>query len=147
MTFFVKHWILGIAFTTFTLLAIVVIYLLRNFSVKFWEKQRQTSADLYGSIEESLSAIEDIRANKGVDNAMRKFFHYSKKDFRAFRKSLIRDQFFVMAIWSIIAIINTLVFAPSIPLVRNGVISLGTVFLIQVFSSCSPRSTFKASNI
>ncbi|MEE9411222.1 MAG: ABC transporter ATP-binding protein [Candidatus Heimdallarchaeota archaeon] len=134
VTFFVKHWILGIAFTTFTLLAIVVIYLLRNFSVKFWEKQRQTSADLYGSIEESLSAIEDIRANKGVDNAMRKFFHYSKKDFRAFRKSLIRDQFFVMAIWSIIAIINTLVFAPSIPLLNTGIITLGTIFLIQMFA-------------
>ena len=134
VTFFVKHWILGIAFTTFTLLAIVVIYLLRNFSVKFWEKQRQTSADLYGSIEESLSAIEDIRANKGVDNAMRKFFHYSKKGCRAFRKSLIRDQFFVMAIWSIIAIINTLVFAPSIPLLNTGIITLGTIFLIQMFA-------------
>ncbi len=134
VTFFVKHWILGIAFTLFTVLAIVVIYLLRNFSVKSWEKQRQTSADLYGTIEESLSAVEDIKANAGVKNAMRKFFDYSKKDYGAFRRALIRDQFFVIAIWSIIAIINTLVFAPSIPLLNQGIFTLGTLFLIQMLA-------------
>ena len=134
VTFFVKHWILGIAFTAFTLLAILVIYLLRNFSVKSWEKQRQTSADLYGTIEESLSAVEDIKANAGIKNSMRKFFDYSRKDYRAFRRALIRDQFFVIAIWSIIAIINTLVFAPSIPLLNQGILTLGTIFLIQMFA-------------
>ena len=134
ITFFIKHWILGIAFSLFTLLAIVIIYLLRNFSVKSWEKQRQTSADLYGTIEESLSSVEDIKANAGVKNAMRKFFDYSKKDYRAFRRALIRDQFFVIAIWSIIAIINTLVFAPSIPLLNQGIFTLGTIFLIQMLA-------------
>ena len=134
VTFFVKHWILGIAFTTFTFLAILVIYLLRNFSVKSWEKQRQTSADLYGTIEESLSAVEDIKANAGIQYSMRKFFDYSKNDYRAFRRALIRDQFFVIAIWSIIAIINTLVFAPSIPLLNQGFLTLGTIFLIQMFA-------------
>ena len=74
------------SFTGFTLLAIVVMYILRNYSVKAWEKQRQTSADMYGTIEESLSAVEDIRANGGVRNAMRKFFDASRKDFKAFKR-------------------------------------------------------------
>jgi ATP-binding cassette subfamily B protein len=134
ITFFTKHWILGVAFTAFTLLAIIIMYILRNFSVKAWEKQRQTSADMYGTIEESLSAIEDIRANGGVRNAMRKFFDYSRKDFKAWKKALVRGQLFVMSIWGVIAIINTLVFAPSIPLLENNVISLGTVFLIQIYA-------------
>ncbi len=139
---FSKHWIIGLSFTAFTFLAIIIMYILRNFSVKAWEKQRQTSADLYGTIEESLSAIEDIRANRGIKNSMRKFFDASRKDFKAFKRALVRGQVFVMAIWGVIAIINTLIFAPSIPLVRNGVIDLPTVFLIQMFAGILLRPIF-----
>ncbi len=139
---FSKHWIIGLSFTAFTLLAIVVMYVLRNFSVKAWEQQRQTSADMYGTIEESLSAIEDIRANAGIKNSMRKFFDASRKDFKAFRKALVRGQVFVMSIWTVIAIINTLVFAPSIPLVNRGIIDLPTIFLIQMFAGILLRPIF-----
>ncbi|MHA2357483.1 MAG: ABC transporter ATP-binding protein [Candidatus Heimdallarchaeaceae archaeon] len=142
ITFFVKHWTLGLAFSAFTILAIIIMFILRNFSTKSWEKQRQTSADLYGTIEESLSAIEDIRANAGEKNAMRKFFDYSRRDFKAFRRALIRDQLFAMTIWGIIALINTMVFAPSIPLLNNGIITLGTIFLIQVYAAILLRPIF-----
>jgi ATP-binding cassette subfamily B protein len=139
---FSKHWIIGLSFTAFTFLAIVIMYVLRNFSVKAWENQRQTSADMYGTIEESLSAIEDIRANGGIKNSMRKFFDASRKDFQAFKKALVRGQVFVMAIWGVIAIINTLIFAPSIPLVQRGIIDLPTVFLIQMFAGILLRPIF-----
>ena len=142
ITFFVKHWILGLSFTAFTLLAIIVMYKMRNFSVKSWEKQRDASADRFGTIEESLSAVEDIRANGGVNNAMRKFFHYSKIHYKAFHRALIRDQLFVVAIWGIIALINTLVFAPSIPLFESGIITLGTIFLVQVYAGILLRPIF-----
>ncbi len=131
---FSKHWIIGLSFTIFTLFAIIVMYLMRNFAVKSWEKQRQASADMYGTIEENLSAIEDIRANDAIRNTMNKFYKSSKKDFGAFRRALIRDQFFAMAIWGVIALINTMVFAPSLPLYLNGHITLGTIFLIQMFA-------------
>ncbi|MHA1622594.1 MAG: ABC transporter ATP-binding protein [Candidatus Heimdallarchaeaceae archaeon] len=134
IAFFIKHWILGLSFTIFTLLAIIVMYVLRNFSIKAWEQQRQTSADLFGTIEENLSAIEDVKANGAVNYSMKKFFDYSRKDVRAFRRALIREQLFVTAIWGIIAIINTLIFAPSIPLLNRGIITLGTIFLIQIFA-------------
>lgn len=139
---FSKHWIIGLSFTVFTMLAIVVMYILRNFSVKAWEQQRQTSADMYGTIEESLSAIEDIRANRGIQNSMHKFYDASRKDFKAFKRALVRGQVFVMAIWGVIAIINTLVFGPSIPLVSNGIIDLPTVFLIQMFAGILLRPIF-----
>jgi len=139
---FTKHWIIGLSFTVFTALAIILMYILRNFSVKAWEEQRQTSADMYGVIEESLSAIEDIRANGGVRNTMRKFYETSRRDFKAFKKALVRGQVFVMAIWSVIAIINTLIFAPSIPLVQRGIIDLPTVFLIQMFAGILLRPIF-----
>ena len=139
---FAKHWIIGLSFTAFTILAIVLMYVLRNYSVKAWEEQRQTSADMYGTIEESLSAIEDIRANGGFGNSMRKFFDASRKDFKAFKKALLRGQVFVMNIWGVIAIINTLVFAPSIPLVQRGIIDLPTVFLIQMFAGILLRPIF-----
>ena len=142
ITFFTKHWIIGLAFTVFTFLAIAIMYALRNFSVKAWEQQRQTSADMYGTIEENLSAIEDIRANGGIRNAMRKFIDSSRKDFQAFKKALVRGQLFVMSIWGVIAIINTLVFAPSIPLLENGIITLGTVFLIQIYAGLLLRPIF-----
>jgi ABC-type multidrug transport system fused ATPase/permease subunit len=141
-TFFVKHWILGISFTAFTFLAIIVIYKMRNFSVKSWEKQREASAEMFGTIEESLSAVEDIRANAGISNAMRKFFHYSKNNYQTFHRALVRDQLFVITIWGIIALINTLVFASSIPLFDNGIITLGTIFLVQVYAGILLRPIF-----
>ena len=131
---FIKHWIIGISFTVFTIIALIMMYILRNFSVQAWENQRQTSADMYGTIEESLRALEDIRSNDGVRYTMHKFFDVSKKDFNAFRKALLRGQAFVMTIWVFIAFINTLVFVPSIPLLNNSIITLGTIFLIQVFA-------------
>ena len=131
---FIKHWIIGISFTVFTIIALIMMYILRNFSVQAWENQRQTSADMYGTIEESLSALEDIKSNDGVRYTMHKFFDVSKKDFNAFRKALLRGQAFVMTIWVFIAFINTLVFVPSIPLLNNSIITLGTIFLIQVFA-------------
>jgi len=143
VTLFTKHWILGLAFSVFTILAIVIMYRMRNFSVKSWEKQRETSANLFGTIEENLSAVEDIRANGSVKNAMSKFFDHSRRNFKAFRRALIRDQLFVMTIWGIIAIINTLVFAPSIPLLNNGIITLGTIFLVQVFAGILLRPIFQ----
>jgi len=139
---FSKHWIIGLSFTAFTLLAIILMYVLRNFSVKAWEEQRQTSADMYGTIEESLSAIEDIKSNDGIKNSMRKFFDASRKDFKAFRRAIIRGQVFVMNIWVVIAIINTLIFAPSIPLVQRGIIDLPTIFLIQMFAGILLRPIF-----
>ncbi|MHA1686489.1 MAG: ABC transporter ATP-binding protein [Candidatus Heimdallarchaeaceae archaeon] len=142
IAFFIKHWILGLSFTIFTLLAIIVMYVLRNFSIKAWEQQRQTSADLFGTIEENLSAIEDVKANGAVNYSMKKFFDYSRKDVRAFRRALIREQLFVTAIWGIIAIINTLIFAPSIPLLNRGIITLGTIFLIQIFAGMLLRPIF-----
>ncbi|NPD87997.1 MAG: ABC transporter ATP-binding protein [Asgard group archaeon] len=142
VTFFVKHWTLGLSFSAFTLLAIIVMYKMRNFSVKSWEKQREASADMFGTIEESLSAIEDIRANGGVSNAMRKFFHYSKINYKSFHRALVRDQLFVITIWGIIALINTLVFAPSIPLFNKGIITLGTIFLVQVYAGILLRPIF-----
>ncbi|MHA1224319.1 MAG: ABC transporter ATP-binding protein, partial [Candidatus Heimdallarchaeaceae archaeon] len=123
-------------------LAIIVMYVLRNFSIKAWEQQRQTSADLFGTIEENLSAIEDVKANGAVNYSMKKFFDYSRKDVRAFRRALIREQLFVTAIWGIIAIINTLIFAPSIPLLNRGIITLGTIFLIQIFAGMLLRPIF-----
>ncbi|MCG3225723.1 MAG: ABC transporter ATP-binding protein [Candidatus Heimdallarchaeota archaeon] len=142
VTFFVKHWTLGLSFSAFTLLAIIVMYKMRNFSVKYWEKQREASADMFGTIEESLSAVEDIRANGGVSNAMRKFFHYSKINYKTFHRALVRDQLFVITIWGIIALINTLVFAPSIPLFDKGIITLGTIFLVQVYAGILLRPIF-----
>jgi len=47
-----------------------------------------------------------------------------------------------MAIWGVIALINTLVFAPSIPLLENNIISLGTVFLIQIYAGLLLRPIF-----
>ncbi|MHA1408377.1 MAG: ABC transporter ATP-binding protein [Candidatus Heimdallarchaeaceae archaeon] len=142
ITFFIKHWILGLSFTIFTVLAIIVMYVLRNFSIRAWEQQRQTSADLFGTIEENLSAIEDVKANGAVNYTMKKFFDYSRKDVRAFRRALIREQLYVTAIWGIIAIINTLIFAPSIPLLNRGIITLGTIFLIQIFAGMLLRPIF-----
>jgi ABC-type multidrug transport system fused ATPase/permease subunit len=53
---------MGLAISIYVLLVLTFLYRLRSLAVKAAEEERETSARLYGFIEERLAGIDDIRA-------------------------------------------------------------------------------------
>lgn len=98
------------------------------------EEERETSAQLYGFIEERLAGIEDIRANGGGEASMASFVPVATDFFNrtriAWRK---RAQFWVgsnTAFWSgdIIALVL------GVLLVTSDAITVGTAFLLLQYT-------------
>ncbi len=65
--------LVGIVYSIFVIVVLNVVYRLRNMAVAAAEEERETSALLYGFIEERLAAIDDIRANGAGVFTMRRF--------------------------------------------------------------------------
>lgn len=65
--------LMGVAYTGFVGVVLVTVWRMRNLAVDAAEEERETSALLYGFIEERLAAIDDIRANGAGHATMRRF--------------------------------------------------------------------------
>ena len=62
---------MGVAYTVVVVLG--TAWRMRTMAVDAAEEERETSALLYGFIEERLAAIDDIRANDAGPSTMRRF--------------------------------------------------------------------------
>src|SRR5205814_5489691 len=69
----------------FTLVALAVMFRIRNVALKPWKAFRQASADLFGFLEERIGGTEDIRASGAIPYVMRRFYGYARQ--RIDRKS------------------------------------------------------------
>lgn len=123
-------WRMGLGISTYVLAVLVLLMRMRSMAVAASEEERETSAQLYGFVEERLAGIDDIRANGGGPASMASFVPVSTDFFTrtrvAWRK---RGQFWVAAntaFWSgdIIAL------AMGVYLVTSDAITVGTAFLL-----------------
>jgi ABC-type multidrug transport system fused ATPase/permease subunit len=65
--------VVGVAYTAFVVIVLGTVWRMRNMAVEAAEEERETSALLYGFIEERLAALDDIRANGAGRSTMRRF--------------------------------------------------------------------------
>ena len=72
-----QDWRAGLVFAAFSVLALVVLRHSRDHAVPARPRHREASAELFGSIEERLAGLEDVRANGGGQHAMRRFHEVS----------------------------------------------------------------------
>ena len=64
---------MGVAYSAFVAGVLASVWRMRNMAVDAAEEERESSALLYGFIEERLAAIDDIRANGAGPATMRRF--------------------------------------------------------------------------
>ncbi|MBA3531763.1 MAG: ABC transporter ATP-binding protein [Ardenticatenales bacterium] len=84
---FREDWRVGTALTIFTLLAYAVLSRTHDFAVAATTDERQSSAQLFGFLEERLSGIHDIRANGAGAYTMRRFYEVAHDFFYMGRQS------------------------------------------------------------
>lgn len=124
----------GLALTVFVIITLLVLIVLRDVAVARWEVARQSSAELFGFIEERLAGTEDIRSSGAVDYTLRRFFERS----RVLLRRELGASFLGISAFSttiiLFAIGTAIALGLGVYLFQDGEITLGTVYLIFRYS-------------
>jgi ABC-type multidrug transport system fused ATPase/permease subunit len=125
-----EDWRLGTAMAVYVLGVMTLLVRMRHLAERASEEERETSARLYGFIEERLDGLDDIRANGAGRHTMFVFVEVMRDFYvrtrRAWRK---RTAFWVVsntAYWTG----DVIALAVGVWLVIEGEITVGTAYLI-----------------
>ena len=86
---FVEGWIFGLIFLGFTILALIGLYFVRKVSSPLWKKVRESTTALYGTIEESISGLEDIKGNGADEFIMKNYHEIAQTNYKNKSKAMI----------------------------------------------------------
>jgi ATP-binding cassette subfamily B protein len=128
-----EDWRIGLALTLFATIVLLVISSLRSISISYWKAFRQTSAELYGFLEERLTGTEDIRSSGAQAYVMRRLFTYTRERVRTARIARLFSVIPWCAPFLSFALGNILTFTVTAWLYRANALSLGTAFLIYYY--------------
>jgi ATP-binding cassette subfamily B protein len=121
----------GLALTVFAAVAVYVMAgPLRNYSVKYWRRQREVEAQMYGFLGERLGGTEDIRSSGAEAHVMNGLaLHH-----RAWLAARRRGVYAGTVLWSttivLFAVGSAVAFGVGAYLWSLGAITLGTVYLL-----------------
>ena len=130
---FQVNWMVGVAFIVFTVIAMLVLKKMRNYAVPRWVDTRQSSASLFGFLEERLVGTEDVRSNGATQYVMRRLFELSRIKLGTDKKAYFASGVTWNTTILIFAIGTGMAWSFGAYLFWKGSISLGTVFLIYLY--------------
>ncbi len=130
-----EDWRVGTALTAFVIIAFGVYNLIRSFAVPAYTAEREGYSKLYGFIEERLIGIEDIRTNGANAYTMDRFYDVNRDAYRRVLRSEIRGEV-VQAITRIMFALGLAIsMGMGIYLFRDGVFTIGTVFMVVHYTA------------
>ncbi len=130
----VQDWRAGLPLSLFTLISLGVINAVRGIGVPYWKVFRQSSADLYGFLEERITGTEDIRSSGAQAYMLHRLYTYTRERLRASRTARL-----ISSIpWSFpslaLAIERILAFLLIAWFYQSGTMTLGMAFLIYYYA-------------
>ncbi|GGS33309.1 ABC transporter ATP-binding protein [Deinococcus knuensis] len=131
--FFREDWRVGLGVTTFTLITLIAMNRVRKLGVEPTRLERESSARLFGFVEERLTGLEDIRSlgagghhlNRFL-GVQREFFTRSINSWR--RRSVVWQLSMLLFAVGYVAVLST-----AVGLYAAGTITLGTAFLMYQY--------------
>jgi ATP-binding cassette subfamily B protein len=126
---------LGLAFTVFILLAVVMLGRVRQLGTPHWRQDRQHSATFYGYVGEVLTATEDIRSSGAEGHVLRRFFEHLRDWWPARFKANVWGQAMMMAAIIAFAIGDAIAYGLGGGLYGQGAISLGAVYMVIAYTA------------
>lgn len=131
---FFQDWRAALALGISTLLLLGGVNALRNLSIPQWRIFRQSSAELYGFLEERIGGTEDIRSSGAQAYMLRRLYHYTRTRFYTGRKARIIS----VLPWSVpnflFALMTLTAFLLIAQFYRDGSMTLGMAFLIYFYT-------------
>lgn len=130
---FLEHVVAGWTVVAFTAVLAGAMYLLRAVAVSATSAERGSSAELFGFIEERLSAIEDIRANGAGRFVMRRFQPVMRRYYQRSVGAWIRRSIIWTTSIGLFSAGTLVALAVGSWLVLRGSVTLGVAFLLITY--------------
>jgi ABC-type multidrug transport system fused ATPase/permease subunit len=112
---------------------------LRNIAVPHWKEERQSSAELFGFLEERLAGTGDIRSNGAEPYVMRSFYRLMRELLRRSLKAGLMVNIMLNTMFLLFALGTAAAFAVGAWLFYAEVLTIGTVYLIFHYTSMLER--------
>lgn len=135
-------WRMGLLLLTFAVLVIVLMLPLQSIAVPHFRAARQTSAELASFLEERFSSIEDIHSLGAQSYVMLRLSQLARRMLRTTRLSNVTGQFFSSSIEICLAFAISAVLTLGAYLLRNGQMSLGTVYVTYYYITLLSQSLY-----
>jgi len=132
--FFTVHLWIGAAMLAFTVIAIVTINAVRDLATPFWDKARQSAAELYGFLEERLASTEDVRANGATAYVLQRLSMRLRAQLRSELTANLLSVTSLTLTTTLFAAGTAVSLALAAYLHLRGALSLGGVFLVFSYS-------------
>ncbi len=126
---FLEDWRAGLAFSSFALVAMLLLNRVRDIAMNDEKDRRQAESELFGFIEEQLSGTEDIRANGAVDYSLRQLGVLQGKAFRSNYRARKKEWLIHLVMGAALLLGNLTAIFSGYGLFQLGAITLGTVYL------------------
>jgi ATP-binding cassette subfamily B protein len=128
-------WRISLVLSIFVFITVAILLRMANIAVPYWEKERQSSADLYGFLEERLSGTEDIRSNNAMQYVLDRFYRLTRDLMRKTLVAGMRWAVLMNTTWVLFAIGISLALVVSASLYYSGAITLGSVFMVVYYTN------------
>ncbi len=125
--------LVGMVYTCFVVFVLTAVYRTRSMAVAAAEEERETSALLYGFIEERLAAIDDIRANGAGVFTMRRFVGVMRDYFFRTTAAWRKRTDFRVAINTVFWIGSAMALALGAWMVQSGRGTVGSAYLLYQY--------------
>jgi ABC-type multidrug transport system fused ATPase/permease subunit len=130
-----EDWRISLALLVFIIITIIVLLRLANIAVSSWEAERQSSAGLFGFLEERLSGTEDIRSNNAKNYVLDRFYRLTRDLMRKTIKAGLKMNILLNTTWILFAIGDAVAILISAALFYSGKLTLGTVYMIIYYTT------------
>jgi ATP-binding cassette subfamily B protein len=127
---FLEDWRIGFGVSIFTILALLYMLRIRSIATPYWIKVRQISAEYFGFIGETLTAMEDVRANGAERYILRRFHQIMQKWYPWRLRAMMALSVTRMSNVGFAAFGSAVAFAISAYLLSGGSLTIGGVYLI-----------------
>lgn len=143
---FVEDWRIGLAFSVVTAITLGVLVYLRNLAIPHWEAAHEGSAEVFGFLEERLAGTEDIRASGANEYVFQMFGEHLDRRANKWLKAMIMNYWVISAIRSLNAVQMLIALGGGYWLFNNGLITLGTAYLMVHYTNMLGRPMREISN-
>lgn len=136
----------GAVMAVFALATLWALNRVRDIAVPHWEAARESSAALYGFLEEQLSGTEDTRASGAVPYVMRGLYRLMRDRLHTERRAIGMNLVVFAVVVTSTTIGTVIAFVMGYLLFRDGLATIGTVFIIVSYTGMMFRPMRELTN-
>ncbi|WP_102125581.1 ABC transporter ATP-binding protein [Deinococcus planocerae] len=133
--FFLEDWRVGLGVAVFAAVTLLALNRTRRAGVEPTRLERESSARLFGYVEERLAGLEDVRALGAGEHHLRGFLRVQREFFGRSTWSWRRRSIVWQVSMALFAVGYVGVLAAAVGLYAAGAITLGTAFLLYQYMS------------